>query len=42
MEAKTSNTSAFNYIDENFAFENMERIRRGEAPQAVVKNFDSM
>ena len=26
----------------NFAFENMERIRRGEAPQAVVKNFDSM
>ena len=26
----------------NFGFENMERIRNGEAPQAVVKNFDSM
>ena len=26
----------------NFAFENMEIIRRGEAPQAEVKNFDSM
>ena len=23
----------------NFGFENMERIRNGEAPQAVVKNF---
>ena len=26
----------------NFGFENMERIRNGEAPQAVVKNFDSV
>ena len=26
----------------NFGFENMERIRSGETPQAVVKNFDSM
>ena len=26
----------------NFGFENMERTRSGEAPQAVVKNFDSM
>ena len=26
----------------NFGFENMERIRNGEAPQAGVKNFDSV
>ena len=26
----------------NFGFENMERIRNGETPQAVVKNFDSV
>ena len=26
----------------NFGFENMERIRNGEAPQTVVKNFDSV
>ena len=26
----------------NFGFENIERIRNGEAPQAVVKNFDSV
>ena len=25
----------------NFGFENMERVRQGEAPQAVVRNFDS-
>ena len=29
-------------IRANFGFENMERIRNGEAPQAVVKNFDSV
>ena len=25
----------------NFGFENMERVRKGGAPQAVVRNFDS-
>lgn len=26
----------------NFSFENMERVRRGEAPEAVVKDFDAV
>ena len=36
MEAKTSNTSAFNYIDENFAF---EKIRFSKYCNAVEKIF---